>query len=233
MKNRLWFLFIILVFNLINAQDEVFVKKEVDSLYKEDQFYIGATYNLFGNKPKGLNQSGFSIGLNFGFIKDMPINKNRNKAIGFGLGYSLNSYNNNLLVTENSSDNFTYRIIDETVGDFTKNKLTQHIIELPIEYRWRTSTPQDYSFWRIYTGFKFGYVLTSTTKFKGNLGDFNSGINNDINSFQYGLTFSAGYNTWNLHAYYGLNPIFSRSAKLDDVSIDINTIKIGLMFYIL
>lgn len=233
MKNRLWFLFIILAFNLTNAQEDIVVKKDIDSLYKEDQFYIGATYNLFGNKPKGLSQSGFSIGLNFGFIKDMPINKNRNKSIGIGLGYALNSYNNNLLVSQDFDGNITYRIIDDTVGAFTKNKLTQHIIELPIAYRWRTSTPQDYSFWRIYTGFKFGYVLTSTTKFKGDLGVFNIRKNNDFNNFQYGLTFSAGYNTWNLYAYYGLNPIFSKSAKLDDVSIDMNTIKIGLMFYIL
>jgi len=48
--------------------------KPVDSLYKEDQFYAGLTYNFLGNKPINLSQSGFSFGFHFGFIKDMPIN---------------------------------------------------------------------------------------------------------------------------------------------------------------
>jgi len=42
-----------------------------------------------------------------------------------------------------------------------------------------------------------------------------------------------GYNTWNLYMYYALNPIFSGDVKLDGVSVDMNAIKIGLMFYIL
>lgn len=233
MKNRIWFLFLVLMVNVMFAQKDTSVIKEVDSLYKEDQFYVVATYNFFGNKPKDLTQSGFSFGLNFGFIKDMPINKNRHKAIGIGLAYAINSYNNNLLVRNDSNGSFTYNIIDNDLGNFTKNKLIQHVIELPIEYRWRTSTPVDYNFWRIYTGFKFGYALNSTTKFEGELGDFNIRNNNDFNNFQYGLTFSAGYNTWNLYGYYGLNPIFSNNAKINDLSIGMNAIKIGLIFYIL
>lgn len=232
MRSGICFLFVIIGLNLIHAQERVDAEKELDLLYKEDQFYIGATYNLFSNKPTDLSQSGFSFGLNFGFIKDIPINKRRNKAIGIGLGYSVNSYNNNLLISKDLNDRVVYQIIDDAIGDFTKNKLTQHLIELPIEFRWRTSTPKNYNFWRIYTGFKLGYVLNTTTKFKGNIGNFSIN-NNDFSDFQYGLTCSAGYNTWNLYAYYGLNSIFSSNAKIDDVSIDMSTIKIGLMFYIL
>ena len=55
----------------------------------------------------------------------------------------------------------------------------------------------------------------------------------DFNNIQYGLTLSAGYNTWNLHLYYGLNTIFSDNAKLGDENINLNAIKIGLMFYVL
>ena len=46
----------------------------VDNFYKEDQFYIGTTYNLLGKRPNGLKQSGFSSGIHFGMIKDMPLN---------------------------------------------------------------------------------------------------------------------------------------------------------------
>ncbi|GAA3645852.1 porin family protein [Flavivirga jejuensis] len=206
--------------------------KEVDSLYKEDQFYAGITYNLLGKIPEDVSQSGFSLGFHLGFIKDMPINKNRNVAIGLGLGFSANSYNQNLLINKDDLGNTTYTVIEDT-GTYTKNKFSSHLIELPIEFRWRTSTATDYNFWRIYTGFKLGYVLTHRTKYIGDLGKIRYSNIEDFNNFQYGLTLSAGYNTWNLFLYYALNPIFSSDARLNGSEIDMNAVKIGLIFYIL
>ena len=52
------------------VEDNEFV---VDSLYREDQFYAGVTYNLLGKMPSGLSQNGFSSGFYFGFIRDMPV----------------------------------------------------------------------------------------------------------------------------------------------------------------
>jgi len=207
--------------------------KIIDSLYKEDQFYAGVTYNLLGNNPTDLKQNGFSLGFHAGFIKDMPINKDRNIAIGVGLGYSANSFNQNLLIVKDDIGNINYSIIDENNVSFSRNKFSQHLIEIPIEYRWRTSNPIDYNFWRIYTGFKMGYVFASTTKFKGDLGSFKYTNIEDFNKFQYGLTVSLGYNTWNLYLYYALNPIFSSDANINGETIDMNAIKIGLMFYVL
>lgn len=206
-------------------------EKEVDSLYREDQFYAGVTYNLIGKTPNSLSQSGFSLGFHLGFIKDIPINKQRNIAIGIGFGYSANSFNQNLFINKDSRGNFNYEILEN--NSFTKNKFSNHLIEFPIEFRWRTSTPIQYSFWRIYTGFKLGYVFTNTTKYKGDLGTVKLSNNKDFNNLQYGLTLSTGYNTWNLYLYYALNPIFSKDVELNGSSIDMNAFKIGLMFYIL
>ena len=64
----------------------------VDSLYREDQFYIGVTYNTLQNRPIGVTQNNFTPSFSIGILRDMPINKARNKAIAAGLGYSLNSY---------------------------------------------------------------------------------------------------------------------------------------------
>lgn len=47
---------------------------QVDQKYREDQFYISLTYNLLSNKPNKVTQSGFSSGIHFGFIRDIPIN---------------------------------------------------------------------------------------------------------------------------------------------------------------
>ncbi|MDP5157771.1 MAG: PorT family protein [Flaviramulus sp.] len=226
-----FFIFLVFLFPISFIAQEI-NQKEIDSLYKEDQFFLGITYNLIGNIPNGISQSGFSLGFQLGFIKDMPLTEKRNVALGIGLGYSSNSYNHNLLVNKDMNGNYIYQILDDT-NTYSKNKFSNHLIELPIEFRWRTSNPSDYNFWRIYTGFKLGYVLNNSTKYNGELGTIKYNNHANFNDFQYGLTLSLGYNTWNLYMYYGLNPIFSNVVNLNGDSIDMNAIKIGLMFYIL
>lgn len=205
--------------------------KVVDSLYKEDQFYASITYNVLHHVPDDLSQSGFSLGFHAGFIKDMPLNKQRNLAIGIGIGYATNSFNQNLLISKSTDNTFEYEVIDE--DDFTKNKFSNHLIELPIEFRWRTSTASDYSFWRVYAGFKLGYMFLNNTKYNGDLGSIKYSNIDEFNKFQYGLTLSAGYNTWNFCVYYGLNPIFKDAALSDNTNLEMTDIKIGLNFYIL
>ena len=212
------------------AQQNDFV--EIDSLYREDQFYAGVTYNLLDNKPNDIKQSGFSSGFHIGFIRDMPLNKKRNIALGIGFGYSANSFNQNLKIGKDDTKNVTYSVLTDN-DDFTKNKFALHLVEIPFEFRWRSSAVSDYKFWRIYTGFKIGYLLAHTTKFRGFPSDEKYSDVDHFNDFQYGLTTSFGYNTWNFHLYYGLNSIFNDKALLDNQSIDAKSIKIGLMFYLL
>ena len=220
-----------LLFSIYTIAQDSISEFNGDSFYREDQFYASVTYNLLNNKPNKVSQNGFSSGFHFGFIRDMPINKTRNVAIGLGLGLSTNSYNQNILISE-SSNEILYNIADSAIN-VTRNKFSTYLVELPLEMRWRTSTPTEYNFWRIYTGFKLGYLLYSSTKLKSDSG--NSSLYNidDFNKLQYGLTLSVGYGTWNFYAYYGLNSIFNANAKLDGQSIDMTSFKIGLMFYIL
>jgi len=200
--------------------------------YREDQFYASVTYNLLNSKPNNVSQNGFSSGFHFGFIRDMPINKRRNFAIGLGIGLSTNSYNQNLSILEVNNE-LEYTIIVENEVNVSKNKFTTYLVEVPLEIRWRTSTATDYNFWRIYSGFKVGYLLYNSTKFKSDGGDQNLSNLQNFNKLQYGLTLSAGYGTWNFHVYYGLNSIFDSNAKLNEEVIGMKSIKIGLMFYIL
>uniref|UniRef100_UPI00404A3F34 porin family protein n=1 Tax=Gelidibacter sp. TaxID=2018083 RepID=UPI00404A3F34 len=215
------------------AQETVVDTTFVDSNYREDQFYISVTYNLLQSKPDGMSQRGFSSGFHFGFIRDMPINEKRNIAFGIGLGLSSNSYNQNMLIFQDETNDYVYEIINEDEVSIDRNKLTTYMVELPIEFRWRTSTASEYKFWRIYTGVKLGYVFMNSSKYKGSLSTIKNTNIDDINALQYGLTLSAGYSTWNFHVYYGLNPIFKDSATLNGEAMDASTIKIGLMFYIL
>ncbi|EDP97324.1 porin family protein [Kordia algicida OT-1] len=213
------------------AQEEVPQDTIPDENYREDQFYIGFTYNILQNRPSGISQNNLSNGIHLGFIRDFPINEKRNKAIGIGVGYSYNSYFHNLKATETSAG-VSYEAIASDEG-FKRNKYRTHEVELPIEFRWRTSTSTDYKFWRIYGGIKFGYIFSGVSKFVGD----NEKIkfqNDDFDRFRYGLTLSAGYNTWNFHVYYGLNKLFKDgTATTSGEQFEMNTIKVGLMFYIL
>ena len=208
-------------------------EKTLDSLYKEDQFYVGVTYNVINKKPKDVSQTGFSAGVHFGFIKDIPFNKNRNFGMGIGLGGSINSFNQNLLIEKNEQGTYNYRVLDDNLMPFDLNRFYMHLVEMPIEFRWRTSTAASYKFWRIYSGIKLGYLLGSIASYESETADLRHTQIDDFNPYQYGLSFSAGYNTWNFYFYYALNPIFDNNANIDGVQIDTNAIKIGLLFYIL
>tara|TARA_R110002012_G_scaffold291564_1_gene486107 strand:- start:129056 stop:129766 length:711 start_codon:yes stop_codon:yes gene_type:complete len=233
-----WFLFTLFFATLYNtfAQVEEIAKdslaKEVDTKYREDQFYLAITYNLLGNKPDQVSQSGFSSGFHFGFIRDFPINKRRNVAFGVGLGLSSNSFNHNFLITKNDAGNLDYLVLDKTDINYTKNKFTTYMVELPLQFRWRTSTAEEYKFWRIYTGVNIGYLLYNSSKFRGDLGTIKNSKIDSFNDFQYGFTMSAGYNTWNIYFYYGLNSIFN-NVSVNNQSVDMNALKVGLIFYIL
>lgn len=229
MSRLLLFLFTVLSFlSFSQEQDSI----PQDFKYREDQFYISVTYNFLNKKPNGVSQQGFSSGFHGGFLRDMPINKSRTLAIGVGLGLSVNSFNQNLRVSEATNNSVVFNVInDET--DFTKNKYFTYLLEVPFEFRWRNSTPKAYKFWRIYSGFKIGYLFANQTKYEGIPNDVKINGLDNFNKIQYGLTLSAGYNTWNIHVYYALNSIFNDESNLDTGErIDMSAIKIGLIFYI-
>jgi len=206
-------------------------EKKEDLKYLEDQFYVGLTYNFLLDKPAPVKQQNLSYGLQMGFIKDFPMNQKRTLAMGLGLGYGVNSYYSNLLVTP-QDNSFEYSIVPEDLG-VKRNKLETHLLEMPIEVRWRNSNPTEYKFWRIYTGLKLGYVLGSRSKTISDLGK-ESFTNTDIARFRYGLMANFGYNTFNIHVYYALNNLFKEGRTLDTgEDLTFTPLRIGLIFYIL
>lgn len=212
------------------AQDTIPNFSAIDSLYREDQFYLGITYNLLQNRNNGIRQNKISYGITTGILRDMPINKRRNVSIAAGLGYSFQNFNQNILVSRNDNV-YSYQTIDPA-APFAKNKIQTHAIEVPVEFRWRTSNAESHKFWRVYTGFKVGYVFYDISKYNGSQGTFIYKQNPDVSKIQYTVYTALGYNTWNFNVSYGINPIFS-SGTLSGNPIELTSLNLGLMFYIL
>jgi len=216
------FLFSILSYSQIN---------EVDDKYREDQIYFGVFYNSLINSPTDFNQNKFSSSINLGFIRDIPLNKSRNFGLGLGLGYSNSSFHNNLKFS-NANNQLDSKIVSN-LDSFTKNKWVLNELELPFEIRWRTSTPENYKFWRIYFGLKTSYIISSKVKYES---PSNNQTIRDLpfNNFQSGFTLNAGNNTWNLGVYLGLKPLFDEEFAKNHINIkNIKQFKVGLIFYIL
>lgn len=202
-----------------------------DSKYLEDQFYVGATYNLLTDKPDNVSQRNLSYGVMAGFIKDIPISPQRNTGFGIGLGYALNTYYSNIK-SEEVDGQRAYSVIGPDEG-YKRSKFATHLVEVPVQFRWRTSNAVDYKFWRIYTGMTMGYVFSGRSKFVGEL-EKDIVSNPDFEKFQYGLTLDFGYNTFNIHVYYALNGLFQKDIVLEDGNaLGLKPLRVGLIFYIL
>ena len=227
-------LFLVSFFNAFSQDVKPEVKPvvKIDSLYREDRFYFSVTYNLLMNGPTGLKQDKFSAGLSAGFLRDMPINKTRTIAIAAGLGLSYQNFYQNLTISKGPTGDLIYGVNDS--GQFVSNRYKQYSVDVPIEFRWRNSTYESYKFWRIYSGVKLSYVFSDKSILKDGESTYKISNNKDVNQFQYGVYVSAGYNTWNVYCYYGLNGLFDKSVKtISGESINVKAMNIGLIFYIL
>lgn len=223
-----WSFIICFLFIFINLEAQV-NKDTIDLKYLEDQIYLSLTYNILIDKPKPstITQNGFSGGISVGFIKDIPFNKNRNFGLGIGLGYTYNAYIQNLKISKD--DQVT---LFEATHDYNTNRFGISAVEIPIEIRWRNSTPQKYKFWRVYGGVKLAYLVSAKTIYRDAVENLTTKNISEFNKIQYGLTLATGFSTWNLYIYYGLNPIF-KNVDFNGGDLGLKELNVGLKFYIM
>ena len=221
-------LIFILFSNILYAQTKSIKPK---ATYLEDQLYIGLTFINLTHEPSGVNQNGFSNSLSLGFIKDIPLNSKGKFALGIGLGYGQNTYFQNIKISKVNKQTVFEKLNN---NNFKKNKFKAYAFEIPLELRWRTSTQYQHKFWRFYAGTKLSYAFFTKSKFKGEGTTLVVKGIPEFNNFQYGLTFAAGYGTWNFNLYYGLSDLFSNAKIVDETNsmpLSLRDFRVGLIFY--
>lgn len=214
----------------------IFAQEE--NLYLEDQIFISSTYNILTHKDKSIMQGGFSNGFSIGFIKDLPVNKRRNFGFGFGVNYLISNYFQNIRIRVNDEGNTTIKRMESS--EFTKNKFSLSYIEMPFEIRYRTSTADENEFWRFYLGVKLGYRIKSFARLKTEISEVAYYGIPEFNKWRYGLTLNSGYDRFVVHIYYGLSNIFNKDVYAKpvlpgepDISMKMNELNIGLIYYLL
>lgn len=195
-----------------------------DSSYREDQIYASIGYPLLINTPEGVTQNKLSHAFSLGFIRDMPINAIRNLAFGLGLGIAYNVVYTNLQFTD---DMETTAFVSSDVI----NQWNSVDAEIPLEFRWRSSSPTNYQFWRVYAGVVGHYSFSANQLTK--TGMIRNKITLPTQKFRLALRLNVGNNTWNLTYTHPIDSFFDLDKSAHNKSFSqLKTAKLGLIFYI-
>ena len=222
-RKNLFFLFSLLFLNQLSFSQSNKSKED----YREDQFFFGSSYFIQTQPIDEFKQNGFSGNFQFGFIRDFPLNDSSTKAIGIGFGYERNFFTSNIQPVESNS-NIDYRIVVSRFLE-SKNKISFSSLVIPLEYRWRRSSIDQYKFWRIYSGFKLkkNFPLYSNPSYGSEI------TIDDVEDWTTSIYINAGYNTWNISLEYDLNPLLKNKKTTNGENLNISFFRLGLVFYLL
>lgn len=195
-----------------------------DLLYREDQIYASVGYPLLIDVPEALTQNKLSHTFSLGFVRDMPINRARNLAFGLGFGLNYNVVHTNLQFTENM-EAYTYLSSNVT------NQWNNLDLEIPLEFRWRSSVPLNYQFWRAYAGLVGYYTLSANQRTRTALIDSITSLS--VQKFRLALRLNVGNNTWNLTYTHPIDSFFDYDkSPHNKLFRQLKIAKLGLVFYI-
>ena len=222
-RKKFFFLFSLLFLNQLSFTQSNKSKED----YREDQFFFGSSYFIQTQRIDEFKQNGFSGNFQFGFIRDLPLNDSSTKAIGIGFGYERNFFTSNIQPVESDS-NIDYRIVVSRFLE-SKNKISFSSLVIPLEYRWRTSSIDQYKFWRIYSGFKLkkNFPIYSNPSYGSEI------TIDDVEDWTTSIYINAGYNTWNISLEYDLNPLLKNKKTTNGENLNISFFRLGLVFYLL
>jgi hypothetical protein len=193
------------------------------------QFSLGMDVftDLWQDKPVSLKPKTLNQGVNiFGAYNFMLGNSDFSFSPGIGIGVH-NLYSESLLVT--SPDSVFFSEIPDTV-DFKKAKLTNSYFDIPLEFRFKSKGE-----FRVAIGFKYGFLMKSQTKYKGDGELFNMEGSkvivkqarfDHVENARYGFIGRIGYKWLNVYGYYQLSSLFEegKGTTMYPISIGLTVI---------
>lgn len=186
--------------------------------------------------PNDFKLGAFNRGINVYFMYDVAfgkkkIVKNFSIAPGIGVG-SENYYFKNYKLTWHYDSLTRFKPLGDSISS-KNSKLNMTYIDIPIELRYRSEPNKKTGMsWKIAVGFKFGFLVGSKWKYKGE--DPNKGTNGEsvtikdigvanMSKFRYGPTIRGGYGPVSIFAYYSVGSAFStKGPKMNPIVFGIS-----------
>ena len=199
-------------------------KKFTTGIALYNDFWQG---DLSGVKPRSLQQ-----GAEVYFTYNIPV---EHSPLLFTIGSGIGSHNfySNTILQQNEQGIYQFYRVDniekDTAGNlynYKKSKLSVTYWDFPFELRYNAKKG-----FRMGVGMKFGFVLNSLTKYKG---DDLTGSGNTIKlktkdiknleKWRYALTASVGYKWLELYGCYSLSKVFKKDKgpELYPISVGLN-----------
>ncbi|MFU8844030.1 MAG: outer membrane beta-barrel protein, partial [Bacteroidales bacterium] len=183
--------------------------------------------DLWQDKHLSLQPKTLNPGVNiFGAYNFMLGESDFSFSPGIGLGVH-NLYSESWLVT--TQDEIYFLEIPDTI-DYKKSKLTNSYLDIPLEFRFKSKGE-----FRVAIGFKYGFLMKSQTKYKGEGDAFNIAGSkvivkqarfDHVENTRYGFVGRIGYKWLNVYGYYQLSSLFTegKGQQMYPISIGITVI---------
>lgn len=161
--------------------------------------------DIWMNVPSDIDLRTINQGANVFLMYNLQLAES-NSAFAFGLGFSNHNMYGDFVIPDVKADSIALEPIPSSVS-YRKSKMAYTTIDLPLELKLKT----DKGF-KVGIGFKIGWVISSKTKYKGNIDGVEHktkdlGIN-QMDNFVYGATLRVGYKVVNLFCNYQISKVF-------------------------
>jgi hypothetical protein len=119
------------------------------------------------SRPDSVRTGGFSRHFNIYFMLDKPFKNNPKMSVGLGAGIgSSNMFFNNTNVDIRSTASMLPFKIADSLDHFSKFKVTNIYLEIPLEVRYFSNPANPNKSWKLALGVKAGTLLKSFSKGK-------------------------------------------------------------------
>jgi hypothetical protein len=217
------FLFILFLFALQGFSQDI-----DESTRKKFSIVFDLFTDIWVKVPENVDARAINQGVNVLGLYDYRINQsNFSFAFGAGLG-SHNFFSDAFSELDTVGISHLIKINTLYPGtDYKKNKISVTYIDIPLELRLRTIKE-----FRASVGFKFGFLVNSHTKYKGDdyIFDGNDQIQvkfknvYNIEKVRYGITARVGWKFINFTGFYSLSGLFKKDKgpELYPISVGIS-----------
>lgn len=192
-------------------------------LRKYDRLILDITYNQLLTAGAVKQNPWRSVGCNVNTMWDIPMTNGNKVSFGVGLTYKFQKSSPKGLFLKDSSNSYTHYFADTNYSDYRKNTFGNHILAVPIEFRFRTPKWQHF---KVHVGGSIGYRLRTFQKLwtAGEKGVLREKNFPDVNGLVYGVHMRVGIRNWSLFADYTLAPQFKtdKSSKTNVLAFGIS-----------